>query len=204
MRQFIDIVKTLLRENNQNEIAVLIDRVRDSFIENSPYDALEWMIDAGYTVQDSPELKALFDSNIRKISKMIIDEIRQGDADYHVYARIREMIEDVGIEMPNDQIAQAIYNVSDRLTQTLNNMVDDGKFLDAVRIAIEFSNWGLEVRIDDFLFLDEKQIKKTIIKALIDEVSQGRHNKQDIIDLIGYIRDDGYDYPEFEVILSQI
>lgn len=194
-----------VREDTAEELekkkGKLLGHLHDSFRDKNAYDALEWMLEGGWTVDDSPAIKAMFDANIKQIGGLVMQEIRQGDADAGVIGSIREMVEDIGISMPNDKIADYLQLQTYHIDRVLGTMVEDGMIQNAIMLADELGDWGLPYELADFIDLDGEKDK--IIRIMLRDMKANRVNW--VRRFVGILKYNGVDWPElsaFEKSLS--
>lgn len=185
----------IVEENEDDKQGELLRNVTDSFKEGNPYDAIEWIEDSDFTINDIPALKVMVDANLNQIAKLVIDEMRYGDADGHVFERIREMLENIGMDMPNDKLADMLYNSMGRIENGLRKMAMEGYYADVMSVINELSHWGLGLMFEDIVDLEED--KDDIIKSMLLSMKKG--NTQNVRFMVQQLRDDGVNWPEFEV-----
>lgn len=190
--------KEPVRENEDDKQiklkSELFRNVSNSFNEGNPYDAIEWIEDSDFTINDIPALKAMFDANLNQIAKLVIDEMRYGQVDNHVFERIREMLENIGMEMPNAKLADLLYDSAHRIENGLRKMAIEGEYAEMVAVIYELNHWGLGLSFEDIVDVEEE--KDDIIKSMLQSMKKG--NARSVRFMVQQLRDDGIDWPELE------
>lgn len=184
---------------NKN-LPILLRHVAESFRDKNAFDALDWMAEGGWTVNDSPAIKAIFDANLKQIGGLVMQEIRQGDADAGVIGSIREMVENIGINMPNDRIAEYLHLQIYHIDKVLSTLIEDRMIQNAIMLAEELNEWGLSYELDDFIDLEND--KDLIIKTMLRDMKANRLNWTRR--LVEILRRNGVDWPELTAFEKSI
>lgn len=164
----------------------------NSFNEDQPYDALEYLIDGGLTVKNNQEVNDLLKANLPKVSNLLIREIRNRDLDSHVFERIRDMLDSIGVDIPNDYLAARLYDNSHLIVREFARMMQRGEFIQAVESMLEFNEWGLGLEMQDFVDFDED--KTLVIKSMLKAVKMNQISTVERI--VDALRDEGVDWEE--------
>lgn len=190
-----------IKEDQSNkDITELFKNVAESFRDKQPYDALEWVEDSGIDINTVPALKKLFDANMHQFAKMVADDVRHGESDGHVFVRIRDMMEGVGIDMPNGALRDALYDQSHLIDRGLLRMIENGAYSDAITVMAELSHWGLNITIDDII--DPDEAKDDILRSMLLDMKKGHTSA--VSQLIQALEDIGISWPEFDAFSKSL
>lgn len=198
MEKSISAIKGLNEDERTNELGEVLSDVTEAFRSGAPFDAIETMEDNDLTVDSSPAFKALFDANMGKIAKMVIGEVLS-DFDpmfAHTLARIREMLENIGIKIPNRTITEKFYWSQTKLEEILSGIAGDGDITAAVLGAKELSEWGLEIRIEDIMDVEDN--KDEIIKNMLRDMKKGKYSV--VKQTLEVLKDEMIEWPELDAI----
>jgi hypothetical protein len=186
----------MVEDDHREKMDQLVDQIHDAFHNGVAFDALEAMEDAGATVNDDPRLKALFDDHRADLADLLTDELHANLFDYRLMNQIADMIESVGILMPDRQIS----NILDRKSHFINSLVSKNLMhagISEVVMALEaLENWGLHYYLEDFVNLEDG--KDDVMRDLLKLYKAGL--AREVAKIVKRLREEGVDWPELVAI----
>lgn len=186
---------------SDKKIAELLRNVADSFKAEEPYDAVEWVEESDITIDQNAAIKALFDANMHQLGYLVLQEMTHGDSSGDIIRHLRRMFEDIGIDIPDDKIANYLYDKSMVISKALRRLVSQGMIDDAINTMIELNNWGLNIMLEDFIDLEEE--KDTIIKSMLKMMKiKGSHDT--VAEIIEALEECDIDWPELDAFRKSL
>ena len=194
--EHIDAVANMLTEDDDaSKVArdQLVANVTQSFAEKHPWDAIESVEDAGTTVDSDPRLRAVFDANKHQLADMLVQELLS-DADYGVLNPIADMIDQIGIAMPDPKIASILEGKRDLIDRIISKNLAYAGISEVLETIMALEGWGIDhYYMEDFIDLEDG--KDDVIRSLLKLIKSNR--RAEVRGIIKRLRDEGWDWPEF-------
>ena len=193
--EHIDAAANMLTEDDdQTKMDTLVFKVGEAFAAKQPWDAIEFMEDADTTVDSDPRLRAVFDANMHQLADMLVQELRQGDADYGVLNQIAGMIDQIGIAMPDPKIARFLEGKRDLIDRIIGKNLSFAGISEVLETIMALEGWGIDhYYMEDFIDLEDG--KDDVIRSLLKLIKSNR--RAEVRGIIQRLRDEGWDWPEF-------
>jgi hypothetical protein len=176
-----------------DESEELLSRIEMALDEDAPEEAFEIIEEHGLTLQNTPELKSLLDQLLDGAAMMAVGLLEDYELSNILTERFRHQLEDMGIIMPNQKIADTINIYKNSIAKILIKMQKKGLTSSMVEVLDEFVNhWGVDLH--GYLPKDKVSVMKMLLRMMKD--GDGQY----AIQYIKILRDSGIDIPEFKVI----
>lgn len=192
----------ITEEKYKDTIDTVIKNVKDLFADKEIAEALEYIIDSGWTVNDSPDLNAIVDDNIGQLAKYLVQELVVGDGEAEFLALDRAKVKAIGITIPNEQITKHLKASEQQLIRVIKNMIRRNNLWRAIEAMSELAELGINIRLTDLVDLKNTNIKNMIIKNLLINIKSSLQVNLSfsVGSLIKMLRSNGIDWVELDII----
>jgi hypothetical protein len=160
---------------------------------DTPEEAFELIEEHGLTFQNTPELKDQLDQLLDGAAMMAVGLLEDYELSNILTERFRHQLEEMGIPMPNQKIADTIDIYKKSIAKILIKMQNKRLISYMVEVMDEFvKHWG--VNLYGYLPKDKVSVMKMLLHMMKD--GEGQY----AIQYIEILRAGGIDFPEFKVI----
>lgn len=186
------IISKKIVESDNDEDTELVNEVKHCFQQGRAYDAMVAVDNAGENINYYRELSVLFDKNIDKVVKLILDNINNVNTLRH----FRDILDSIGFHIPNNVVMQYLYNNESKIIDFLSDLILEN--LSKTRDLLdELEEWGMDIDIGDVIDLDDN--KAYMIKSILSLIKNNR-----ISDAKYFISKTYTDWPELDIIKKQL
>lgn len=185
----------MVEDDHSDKMDQLVEEIYEAFHNGFPFDALDAMASARVTVNDDPRLKALFDRHRADLADMFLEEMRL-DSDYGALAQMADMIESVGIPMPDPRIRDILQSKSSIIDKLVSKNLSYAGISEVVLMLEALEHWGLHYYLEDFVDLEDG--KDDVIRSLLKLYKANR--TKEVADIIQRLREEDVDWPELVAI----
>jgi len=126
---------------------------------------------------------------------MFLEELRL-NSDYGALAQITDMIESVGIPMPDPRISSILQSKSSIIDKIVSKNLNYAGISEVVLMLEAMEHWGLRYYLGDFVDLEDD--KDNVIRSLLRLYKENR--TKEVADIIKRLREEDVDWPELAAI----